>query len=132
MLAHERERPLLQAKRGAFFYADLGPFGMAPEGGEHCDVGIDPQRIVAPMAGGDHPAVKIEDLHQLRAVERGDWAPVPWVGERRDDAQALFTFGWGWRAALSAFSSFLSSAISSSSSHSRARTGSTSSPHGVP
>ncbi len=40
---------------------------------------------------------------QFLAVERGDWAPVPGCRERRDDAQALFTFGCGWRAALRVF-----------------------------
>ena len=34
MLADQRERPLLQPKLGAFFDTHVGPFGMAPEGGE--------------------------------------------------------------------------------------------------
>ena len=72
-----------------------------------------PQRIVAPVAGRDHPTIQVEDPHQLQAVESGDWAPVPGLRERRDDAQALFTFGWGWRASLERPSSLRSSSISS-------------------
>ena len=105
MLADQRERPLLQPKRGAFLDADFGPFAVPAVRGEHRHVGIDPQRIIAPVAGRDHPAVEVEDPHQLLAVERGDWAPVPRGRERRDDAQALFTFGCGCRAALSVLSS---------------------------
>ena len=63
MLTDQGKRPLLQPKRGAFLDVDLGPFGMAAEGGEHRHVGIDPQRIIAPVAGGDHPAVEVEDPH---------------------------------------------------------------------
>ena len=77
MLADQGERPLLRAKRGAFLDADFGPLGMAAVRGEHRDVGIDPQRIIAPVAGRDHPAVKVEDARQLPAVERGDGLPVP-------------------------------------------------------
>src|SRR4051812_34828103 len=132
MLADECERPLLQPERGVFLDADFGPFGMAPEGSEHGDVGVDPKRIIAPVAGGDHAAVEVEDAGQFVAVEAGDGAPVPEVRERRDDAQALLTLGWGWRAVLITFSSLRSSSISRSSSAMRARTGSTSSPHGVP
>ena len=77
MLADQRERPLLQPKRGAFLDADLGPLGMAAEGREDRDVGIDPQRIVAPMPGRDHAPVEVEDARQLLAVESGDRAPVP-------------------------------------------------------
>ena len=133
MLADQRERPLLQTKRGAFLDADLGPLAMAAESRENRHVGIDPQRIVAPVTGGHHPAVKVEDAAEFLAVERGDWAPVPGTGERRDDTQALFAFCCcGWRVVLSCLSSLRSSWISFSSSQSRALTGSTSSPHGVP
>ena len=93
MFTDQGKRPLLQAKLGAFFYAYLGPLGMAAEGGEDGDLGIDAQRIVAPMTGRDHPAVKVQDLHQLSAIESGDWTPVPLTGERRDDAQADLTLG---------------------------------------
>jgi hypothetical protein len=34
---------------------------MAPEGREYSDIRVDPQRIVAPMARSDHPAVEIQD-----------------------------------------------------------------------
>ena len=100
MLADQRKRPLLQPKRGAFFDPHLGPLGMAAEGRENRDVGIDPQRIIAPVTGRDHAPVKVEDPRQLGAVESGDWAPVPGTRERRDDAQALLAFGCGWRRGL--------------------------------
>ena len=96
MLSNQRERPLLQSKRGAFLYANFRPLAVPAECGEHRHVGIDPQRIIAPMPSGDHAPVKVEDPLKLPAVESGDWAPVPSLRERRDDAQALFTFGRGW------------------------------------
>jgi hypothetical protein len=93
VLANQSERPLLQTKLGAFFYDGLRPFGMPAVGSEDRDVGIDPQRIIPPMTGNHHPPVKVEDSLKLPPIERGDWAPVPFTRERRDDAQALFTFG---------------------------------------
>src|SRR3954462_10095411 len=105
---------------------------MAAIGGEQRNVGIDSKGVIAPVPGSDHPPVKVEDSRQLPAVECNDCAPIPDTRERRDDAQALFTLGCGWRAALIIRSSVRSAAISSSSSQSFARTGSTSSPHGVP
>ena len=95
MLTNQGERPLLHSKRGAFLYPDLGPFAVTPEGSEDRHVGIDPERIIAPVARGDHSAVKVEDPLKLLSIECGDWAPVPGRRERRDDAQALFTFGCG-------------------------------------
>ena len=95
MFSNQRERPLLHPKRGAFLDPDLGPLAMAAEGGENRDVGIDPERVIPPVPGRHHPAVKVEDPRQLPAIEGGDWAPVPDTRERRDDAQALFTFGRG-------------------------------------
>ena len=77
MLADQRERPLLQPKRGAFLDAHLGPLRMAAEGREDGHVGIDPKRIIAPMTGRDHAPVKVEDAGQFLAVEAGDRAPVP-------------------------------------------------------
>src|SRR5204862_4793383 len=132
MLSDQRKCPLLQSKRGAFFDAHIGPFRVPAEGGEHCDLGIDPKRIIAPVARRDHSSIEIEDSGQFLAVESGDRTPVPNRRERRDDTQALFTFGCGCRAALSTFSSLRSASSSCSSSLSRARVGSTSSPHGVP
>ena len=106
---------------------------MAAIGGEHRHVGIDPQRIIAPVPGSDHPAVEVEDAHQLLAIERGDWAPVPGARERRDDAQALFTFGCGCRAAFSASTSLpqLVNLVLELDDAARAPDR-TSSPHGVP
>ena len=95
MLADQGERPLLQPKRGAFFDTDLGPLRMTPERGEYGHVGIDPQRIIAPVAGDDHATIEVEDAGELASFKSGDWAPVPLRRERRDDAQALLTLGWG-------------------------------------
>jgi hypothetical protein len=57
MLGDKRERPLLQPKLGAFLDPDLRPLRMAAEGGEDRHVRIDPQRIIAPVSGGDHAPV---------------------------------------------------------------------------
>ena len=115
MLTDQRKRPLLQTKLGAFLYAHFRSFGVAAKGGEDGHLRIDAKGIIAPMASRDHPTIKVEDLHQLPAVERGDWAPIPFTRERRDDTQADFTFGRGSRAAFIVFSSLRSAAISSSS-----------------
>jgi hypothetical protein len=95
MLANQCERPLLHPKRGAFLDPHFRALTMAPEGGEDGDVGIDPQRIVAPVPRRDHPPVEVEDTTEFHAVKRGNGAPLPRWGERRDDTQALFTFGCG-------------------------------------
>ena len=93
MLRNQRERPLLPAKPGAFLDPDLRPLGGAAEGGEGGQFRPEAQRIVAPMAGRDHPAIKVEDALKLGAVEGGDLMPVPGRRERRDDAHALLAFG---------------------------------------
>jgi len=93
MLTDQCERPLLQPKLGAFLYLDVRPFRMAAIGREQGDVRIDPKRIIAPVSGGDHPPVEVEDPQQLTAVECRDWAPIPDTRERRDHAQALFALG---------------------------------------
>jgi len=61
MLTDQCKRPLLLPKRGAFLYPDLGPFAVAPEGREDGHVGIDTQRVIAPVTCGDHTAIEIED-----------------------------------------------------------------------
>ncbi len=132
MPTDKRERPLLEPQRGAFFDAHVGPLAVSAEGGEHRDVGIDAQRIIAPLPGGDHPAIKVEDALQFHPIECRNLAPLPRSWERRDDAQALLTFGRGARSALNAAISLRNASISRSSSDSRTRIGSTSSPHGVP
>ena len=95
MFADQRERTLLLPQCRTFLDPDLGPFAMPAKGGEDRNVGIDPQRIIAPVPRSDHPPIKVEDARQLLPIESGDRAPVPRRRERRDDAQALFTFGWG-------------------------------------
>ena len=49
MLADQCERPLLQPKRGAFLYADLGPLGGPPERREHRHVGREADPEQAPL-----------------------------------------------------------------------------------
>src|SRR6478609_1218378 len=100
MFGNERKRPLLRMKLGAFLYPDFRTVGGAAEGGEAGDVDVEMHRIVAPMPGGDHAAVKVEDATQLAAVESGQRPPVPWSRERRNDAQALFALGAGARRVL--------------------------------
>ena len=95
MLPNQRKRPLLRPKRGAFFNPYFGPFGVAAEGREYGHVGVDAKRIIAPVARGDHPPIKVEDASELAPVERGNRAPVPSGRERRDDAQALLILGRG-------------------------------------
>ena len=79
MITDERERPLLQPKLGAFLDPYLRPFGVAAEGGEDGDVGIDPQRVVAPVAGGDHPAIEIEELRRELKIVKTSRQPQPKV-----------------------------------------------------
>ena len=69
MLRNQRIRPLLQMKLGAFFDPHFGPLGGPAEGGEHRDIGIEPHAVIAPMAGGDHPPIEVENALQLGAVE---------------------------------------------------------------
>lgn len=131
MLANERERPLLQPKLGAFFYAHFRLLGVAPEGREDSNFGMMAKRIIAPMPGRHHSPIKVHDPHQLQAIKAGNRAPVPWVRERRDNAQALFALV---RRSVGRFerSSLRRSSISRSSSARRTRIGSQSSPQGVP
>jgi len=95
MLADQDERPLFRTKLGAFLYAHLGPLGVAAERSENRHVRVDSKGVIAPMSGDHHPSVKVQDSRQLAAIEADNRAPVPGVRERRDDAQALFTFGCG-------------------------------------
>src|SRR5690348_8955382 len=92
VLSDQCKRPLLRPKRGAFLYPDFRAFTVPAKRREDRHVRVDPQRIVAPVTRCDHPAVEVEDPLQLPALKGGDWAPVPSARERRDDAQALFTF----------------------------------------
>jgi len=95
MLVEQCKRPLLQPKRGAFLDSDLGALRMPAIRREGRDVGIEAKPIVLPVAGRDHPAVKIEDTAELLPIESCGWVPVPVTRERRYDTQALFTFGRG-------------------------------------
>ena len=94
MFTDKRERPLLQPKRGAFFYTDFRSLGRTPESSEDRYVDAHMDRVIAPVPGGHHPSVKVEDSLDLETLERGNWAPVPGMRERRNDTQALFTLGW--------------------------------------
>ena len=95
MLGNEGERPLLQVELGAFFYANIGLFGRTAKGREYRHIGIEPQPVIAPIAGGHHPSIKVEDALQLGSLKCCNSSPVPRVRKRRDDAQALLTFGAG-------------------------------------
>lgn len=132
MLGDQRERPLLQVELGALLYADVGLFGGSAERRKHGDIGIEPHAIVTPMAGRDHPAVEVENSLHFRTIECRNGSPVPRMRKRRDDTQALLTFGLGWLRARNSATSRRSASICSSSSTSRARPGSQSSPQGVP
>jgi len=56
-------------KLGAFFDPDIRPLRSPAESGEDCHIGVEPNSIVAPVAGGDHPPVKVEDALQLGTIE---------------------------------------------------------------
>jgi hypothetical protein len=95
MLGNQRERPLLQVELGALFDANVGLLGSASESRKHGDIGIEPHTIVAPMTGSDHPPVKVENALQFGTIECRNSSPIPRMRKRRDDTQALFTFGSG-------------------------------------
>ena len=69
MFRHQGIRPLLQMKLGAFFDSDIRPLCGSSEGGEDRHIGVEPNSIVAPVAGGDHPPVKVEDALQLGTID---------------------------------------------------------------
>src|SRR4029453_7757786 len=125
-------RPLLQMKLGAFFDTDFRLLRRPAESREDRHVGIEPDAIVAPVTGGDHPPIEIQDPLELRSIKCRNRAPVPRMRKRRDDTQALLTFGFAWLPARNSATSRRSASISSSSSANRARPGSQSSPQGVP
>ena len=95
VLTDQGERPLLHPKRGAFFYSNFGPLGRPAECGEDGHVGTHVDCVIAPVPSSHHSSVKVEDALDLKTVECRNWAPIPWMRERRNDAQALFTFGAG-------------------------------------
>jgi len=59
MFTDQRERPLLNPKRGTFFDTDLRPLTVATERGEHRRVEVNTERVIPPMAGCDHASVQI-------------------------------------------------------------------------
>lgn len=95
MLGNQGERPLLHMKLGALFYPDVRLFRCSSESREHRNIGIEPKPVIAPMASRHHPPIKVEDALQLGAIESGNSSPIPRMRKRRDDAQALLTFGSG-------------------------------------
>ena len=54
---------------GAFLYQDFGPFRGPSESGEDRHIGVKPKAIVAPVAGCDHPSIKVKDALQLGTVK---------------------------------------------------------------
>lgn len=95
MFRNQGKRPLLPLEPGAFFDPHLGPVGGPAESSEYRHIRIEPHAIIAPVPGCDHPPVKVEDAPQFHPVECRNRPPVPRMRKRRNDAQALFTFGAG-------------------------------------
>src|SRR5207244_1755345 len=90
VLADQRIGALALTQGRALLNPDFRLLGGSTEGGEHGDFAVHPKRIVAPVAGRDHPPVEIEDAVELGPVERRERLPLPGTRERRDHAQALF------------------------------------------
>ncbi len=132
MLANQSKRPLLQPKPGTFLDPHLGTLGRAAEGDKGRHLRAERQAIVPPVAGRDHPAIKVKNALQLETVERGDDLTIPRVRERGYDTQALLALGAGSCSALIIATSSRSAASAASSSITRISAGSQSSPHGVP
>jgi hypothetical protein len=82
-------------KLGALFDPDVRLFRGASESRKHCHVRVEPQPVITPMAGRHHSSVKVEDALQFCTIECRYGSPVPRMRKRRDDAQALLTFGSG-------------------------------------
>ena len=68
MFGNECERPLLQPKLGAFLDTKLGAFGRTAKCREHRSIRAEANRIIAPVSGRDHSAIKVEYPHHLAAV----------------------------------------------------------------
>ncbi len=69
MFANQRPLALPIAQRGALLNPEFGPFRRAPIGTENRGIAAHVHRIVAPMARGDHPAIKIQDTGELGAIK---------------------------------------------------------------
>ena len=95
MFRNQCKRPLLQLEPGAFLDPHFGPIGSSTESGEYSHVRIEPHPVIAPVPGRDHPPVKVQDASKFHPVECRNRPPVPRMRKRRNDAQALFTFGTG-------------------------------------
>jgi hypothetical protein len=54
---------------GAFLYQYFGPFRGPSESREDRHIGVKPNTIVAPVAGRDHPSIKVKDALQLGTVK---------------------------------------------------------------
>src|SRR3546814_6645935 len=67
----ERPHALTAPQGGAFFDAIFGAFGGAAKGREDRGVAVEVHRIIAPMPGRDHAAVKVEDAPEFGALEAG-------------------------------------------------------------
>ena len=82
-------------KLGALLYPDVGLLCSTAKGREHGNVCVEPKPVVAPMAGSDHPSIKVQDALKFGTIECRNGSPIPRMRKRRDDAQALLTFGSG-------------------------------------
>ena len=61
--------PWRVAQSGPFLDPVFGALGGAAEGAEAGRAGREGDRIILPQAGGDHPAVEIDDALELGALE---------------------------------------------------------------
>ena len=108
MLADQRKRPLLQPKlRGV---SRSGPRAARRRGGRPRRPprrDRSRMRIIAPVPGRDHPAVKVEDPLQLAPVECGNWRAGPGdAGTAQRRSSAFHLRLRAGRAAFSAATSF--------------------------
>src|SRR5690606_20866761 len=69
MFAMQHPLTLLVPVRRAFFYADLRPLCRAAKSRENGSISIHIHRIVPPVTGSDHPAVKTENPFQFPAFK---------------------------------------------------------------
>ena len=91
MLANQGKGALLRPKLRALLDPDFRPFRAAPKSRKACHLFLERHGVIAPMPGGDHPSVQVEDVLKFAAIEGGDGPPITWPGKRCDDAQARFT-----------------------------------------
>ena len=68
-LPDQRPLTLPIAKRGAFFDPHFRALGGVAESRKDGGVAVELHRIIAPVSGGDHAAVEVENAGEFGAVE---------------------------------------------------------------